>query len=437
LSEYRGSYSIPFDVDESILADLKNELEVNGVPSISKIGVGLTFARSLPYTNGNGLGITAKCIKNSLDTGRFSKFDFCHNQSEIMGTMISLKIYDDTDELIPEKPMRVFGLGALYRNRLNEYGIYPDDLPNWGTSQEVLFKDFDFWYKGKIVLKEDADSDWLLHVDEIIEGVPYYSDNSRVCIIAGGVDDDAHVDFNGNALTMNPADKESGILLAVAEHRYPIFDLGITQKNEKQIIKEGEIMAFKTFESENDYNAAIASIIAQAKADAKTELQPTIDKLNGDVNKLNGDLETAKASLIEKDTKITELDGKVLTAEASIVTEKTRADVAETKLQEQATAQLVSERKQSLASIGYPEDLVTKKADYLAKASKEDFDAFVEEVKVLFASASASATKQFEAKAEKLGLDKSAFASIGLTLDDNTNNQNQEEVNTEKKLTMF
>jgi hypothetical protein len=425
LSEYRGSYSIPFDVDESILIDLKNELEVNGIPSISKIGVGLTFARSLPYTNSNGLGITAKCIKNSLDTGRFSKFDFAHNQSDIMGTMISLKIYDDTEELIPEKPMRIFGLGALYRNRLNDYGIYPDDLPNWGTSQEVLFKDFDFWYKGKVVLKEDADSDWLLHVDEIIKGIPYYSENSRVCIIAGGIDDDAHVDFNGNALTMNPADKEAGILLAVAEHRYPIFDLGVIQKNEKQI-KEGEIMAFKTFETEADYNAAIASIIEKAKNDAKTELQPSIDKLTGD-------LQTANASLTEKDGKITEINGELETAKASIASEKERADSAETKLSEIATAQLVSERKQVLASIGYPEDLVTKKADYIAKSSKEEFDSFVEEVKVLFASAS----KTLQAKAEQLGITKEAFASIGLTLDEQSNEQHQEDNKSATKLTMF
>jgi cell wall-associated NlpC family hydrolase len=434
LSEYRGSYSIPFDVDESILADLKNELEVNGIPSISKIGVGLTFARSLPYTNSNGLGITAKCIKNSLDTGRFSKFDFAHNQSEIMGTMISLKIYDDTEELIPEKPMRIFGLGALYRNRLNEYDIYPDDLPNWGTSQEVLFEDFDFWHKGKIVLQENADSDWLLHVDEIVKGIPYYSDNSRVCLIAGGIDDDAHVDFNGNALTMNPADKESGILLAVAEHRYPIFDLGITQKNEKQTIKEGETMAFKTFETESEYNAAIASAvnsavtaaIATAKQEAKTELQPTIDKLQTD-------LQTAQASLAEKDTLITESTEKLKSAEASVVSEKTRADAAETKLQEQATAQLISERKQILASIGYPEDLVTKKVDYLGKASKEDFDGFVDEVKVLFASAS----KTLQAKAEQLGITKEAFASINLTGEDNSGSDTKDEIKTEKKLTMF
>lgn len=351
MPEYRSNFNIPFDVDESILIDLKKDLEANGIPSISKVGVGLTLMRSLPYVNGNGMCMTAKCIKNSLNSGRFSQFNFLHERGIAVGTMIGLKVYDDTEELIPKIPMRVFGLGALYRDRLEDLNILPNELPQWGTSVEVLFKDFDFWHKGKIVLKEEAPSEWLTYVNEIADGIPYMWENSRVCIIAGGVDDDAVVEFVGNALTMNPADKEAGILLAVAARRFPIFDLEM--KNEQ---KGDDLMPFKTFETEADWNAIVASI----KKEYKKELK---------FDEVMEELQTVKASLQEKDNQLSEA--------------LERAEKAEGELQKQAIAALVAERKQILASKNYPEDRIAKKEDWLAKASQEEFNAFIEEIEAL------------------------------------------------------
>jgi predicted metal-dependent hydrolase len=114
--------------------------------------------------------------------------------------------------------------------------------------------------------------------------------------------------------------------------------------------------------------------------------------------------------LTDKEKLIKETDEKLKTAEASLLIEKEAKEKAEGEIAKQAEAALISERKQVLTSINYPEDLVAKKADYLAKASKEDFESFVEEVKVLFASA----TKNIQAKAELAGY-KEIFASLNLT----------------------
>lgn len=398
---YTSVYGIPFEVDNEILLDLQNELERNGVPDKGKVGVALCFGRSLPYCNGNGHSITAKCIKNSIDTAKFSKFDFNHNQDDNIGNMIGLKIYDDTEDLIPKTPMRVFGYGVLYRTSLISHGIYPSDLPEYSTSLEVLFNDYDFYYRGQVIRKEEAPVEWVEHLDDMIEGIPYVVDNARVNLILGGIDEDAKVTFNGNSLlTVRPADEEAGILLAVAQLKRGIFDK-----------EEFNVMTY----TEEQLQEKVQEEVKKAEA----KMQVIIDKLDGD-------LKTVNASLLEKDKiiadvgeELAKVKGELETATASLATEKDRADKAEGELQKQAIATLITERKQVLAAKKYPEDRIAKKEEWLGKVSKEEFDEFLEEVDVLFASAQALVQKEFQAQASAKGLDLNFNLTGGGSQEDN------------------
>ncbi|NLE04744.1 MAG: hypothetical protein GX638_08090, partial [Crenarchaeota archaeon] len=220
---------------------------------------------------------------------------------------------------------------------------------------------------------------------EIAEGQAIYDKiGNRVGLLLGGIDGVVNFNRCGLIIWGEGADRLAETHLQVAH-----------KKN-----KEGDVMPFKIFETEADYNAAIASV--------KQEME----------NNFN---QTIVAS---KDQEIADWKAKAEDFETKYNAEKERADSAENKLQEQVTAALIAERKQALANVKYPEDRIEKKVEWLGKASKEEFDEFIEEVKALYASAS----KQLEAKASAMGLQ--GFASINLTGEQTTNENNKnEEIN--------
>lgn len=388
MTEYRSKYGIPFEIDAEILNDLKKELEVNGLPSITRVGVGLCFGRSLPYVNNNGHCFTAKCLKNSIDTAKFGRFDFNHEINNIFGSMIGLKFYDDTDELIPETPMRIFGYGALFRNRLREYGIKPEELPYYDTSLEVVVTDYDFYYKGQIIRKEDSPVEWIEKVDSMIEGIPFIWEDYRVNLVIGGIDDDAKVEFSGNALlTVKPADSEAGILLAVAKLKESIID------NE-----EGELFVELTEkELQQKIDEAVATAVASLKIDYDTKL-------------------------LEKDNLLKESDEKLKVAEASMVSEKEAKEKAEDELQKIAIAKLVNERKTALSAKSYNE-FDEEDEKFLATASDTEFNAFVKRIEKVAMAASSKVKTDLEAKASQFGLTKEAIASLQLTDEDDQNDK--------------
>lgn len=352
MAEYKSLFRVGFEVDDATIEEIKSFLYENGVPSISKIGVGFSYLRSLPYCNGNGHALTAKCIKNSMDSIRFSQFDFNHNPDDIIGSVIGCKIFNDTDELVPKTPMRLLGMGVLYRHRLRDHCIEPQDLINYATSFEIGFRDFDFWYKGQIVMREDAPSEWLLKLDDLVQGIPYYWEGERVCLILGGVDDDATVDFNANTLlTVEPGDNESGILVAVARKLNGVFD-----------IEEGGLEMTYTQEQLDEK-------VALAKKEAEASFSAKAAEYDEKVNELT--------------TKVAEMESKISELETALAAEKERADSAESKVLAMETEKLVNERKSALASKGYPEELIEQKLDFMAKASPEEFDGFVAEFEAI------------------------------------------------------
>jgi hypothetical protein len=389
VTEYRSKYGIPFEIDANILDDLRQELENNGLPSLTRVGVGVCFGRSLPYVNNNGHCFTAKCLKNSIDTAKFGRFDFNHETNNIFGSMIGLKTYDDTNDLIPETPMRVFGYGALLRDRLREYYINPDELPYYDTSLEVVVTDYDFYHKGQIIRKEDARVEWIEKVDDMIQGIPFVWENYRVNLIIGGVDDDAKVEFSGNALlTVKPADSEARVLLAVASLKQSIIDN-----------KEGELFVELT---EKQLQEKIDEAVANAKAEVKAEYE---------------------TKLTEKDTLLKESSDKLQIAESSLATEKEAKEKAQDELQKIAVAKLVSDRKTALAAKNYTE-FDEEDEKFLATASESDFNSFVKRIEKVAVAASTKVKTEFEAKASQFGLTKEAIASLQLT---------EEEDNKDKK----
>jgi hypothetical protein len=364
MAEYKSLFRVGFEVDDAVIDEIKAELYNNGVPSISKVGVGFSYLRSLPYSNHNGHCLSAKCIKNSIASLKFSQFDFNHDSEDIIGHIIGSRIFNDTDRLIPKTPLRLLGLGILYRNRLNDHYIKPQDLVDYATSFEIGFNDFDFWYKGEVILREDADSEWLLHLDDMVQGKAYYWQGERVCLILGGIDEDATVDFNANSLlTVEPGDEQAGILVAVAHKSNAIFE-----------IEGGSEMTY----TEEQLNEKIAV----AKQEVEDSYTSKASELESKVSGLEGELGELKTKLGETET--------------ALASEKERAESAEAKLAEMESEKLVSERKQVLASKGYPEEMIDDEKEFLGKASTEEFEQFV---------------TKFEALASKLKPAKTSTAS--------------------------
>lgn len=364
MAEYKSLFRVGFEVDEATVDEIKNYLYENGVPSIAKVGVGFSYLRSLPYINGNGHALTPKCIKNSLESMMFSQFDYNHNPEDIIGTIIGHKIFNDTDDLIPKTPMRLLGMGVLYRQRLNEHYINPQELIDYATSFDIGFNDFDFWHKGQIIMREDAPSEWMLKLDDLVQGKAYYWEGERVCLILGGADDDATVDFNANSLlTVEPGDKESGILVAVARKYNAIFDL-----------EGGSEMTY----TEEQLNEKVALAKKEVEESFTAKAAEYDEKLNG------------------YETKVREFETKVTDMETALAAEKERADNAEAKVTAMESEKLVGERKTVLAAKGYPEDMIEQEIGFMAKATAEEFDAFV---------------TKFEALASKLKATKTVTAS--------------------------
>lgn len=334
-----------------------------GVPSSSKLGVVFDIVHAFPMINGNGHGFTSDVLKRSAMSFLNSLIDINHDRNYIVGSIVKVDLIENDIS-----PLTVRLVGVLDKQILQDWGI--EDLLDEDWSMECLYNEY-LYSIGSKIFKPHEVPDIDKQFNDIADGKTVYDKvGNRIGLLLGGTD--GTVDFNRCGLIIwgEGADRLAETHLQVAN-----------KKNNNN--KEGEIMPFKQFETEADWNAAVASI----KEEYKTELK---------FDQLQNDLQTANASLT--------------TEKERADTEKVRADNAEAKLTEQATATLITERKQVLASKNYPADRLEAKAEWLGKASKEEFDSFVEEVDVLFATAN----KQMEAKAEKLGF-KEAFASINLT----------------------
>lgn len=335
--------------------DYKEFFASIGVPSPSKLGVVFDIVHSYPMLNGNFHGFSADVLRNSYKTFINSPIDINHERGSICGTIVDAQLVENGNA-----PLTVRLVAVLYRDILKEWGI--EDLMNEDWSMECLFSNVLYVVGGKVYKPEDV-PEIDAQFNDLADGKPVFDNlGNRVGMLLGGSD---AVDFNGCGLIIwgSGADPLAETHLQVANN-----------KNQEGVNTE-------------------LNYTEEQMNEAKAELQKQIDKLTAD-------LESAQASLKEKDEALKN-------AEASLVAEKERADKAEAELKNQATAKLVDERKQVLASKNY--DVEEDDMSFLAEASQEDFDKFVKRIEKV----QASTVKTLQAKAQEMG--SQAFASLNLT----------------------
>jgi hypothetical protein len=364
-----------------------------GVPSPSKLGVVFDIIHAYPMFNGNAHGFVADVLKKSASSFLTSLIDINHDRSCVAGSIVKVDLIEND-----VSPLTVRLAAVLDKQILADWGI--ENLLNEDWSMECRYNNY-LYNIGSRIIQPSEVPDIDKQFKDIADGKPVYDKlGNRVCLLLGGSDET--IDFNRCGLIIwgEGADPLAQTHLQVASKLNS--QTNNDQTNNQNNKGSEPNMAFKEFETEADYNAAIASIVEKVKSDYKTELK---------FDELSNTLQTATATLTTKDTEITELTNKLKTAEASALSEKERADVAEGKLQAQAAASLIAERKQVLASKQYPEDRIVKKEEWLGKASVEEFNSFVEEVDALFATA----TKTLEAKASQLGYKEALGSLFNLT----------------------
>ena len=332
--------------------------------------------------------MSAKCVKNSLDSIVFSKFDFNHDTENVIGGVLGSKIYNDTDELIPKTPMRLLGYGFLYEDRLKDNWVDVESLTDYPTSFHIEFKDYDFWYKNKVVEKEKAPEEWIMNVKDMIKGCPYYWEGERVNLILGGIDEKAKVTFFANSLlTVQPGDNECGILLAAtANKKVALF----ANKN------KGVDKMEKTY-TDAEVTLKVQTAIASKEEEVKKVFEPK--------------LEEVKANLAAKDEEINTLKAENEDLKAKYATAS-----------ETIAGYVVKERKAALAAKGYPEDMLEKKEDFLKTASEEDFNGFVEEFEALATALKPNKTATASKKEE-------GFNFFNLTVDNDSGEEGEDNVN--------
>lgn len=208
----KSSYLLTSE-DEEAIKQMQTEMEAEGLPTASKIGIGFLLFRSFPFYNKNYHAITKETIFNSISSSINPKINFNHVKNDILGNIIKFKIYNNADV------MRVYGYGTIDRDALAIKGISPNELPNLASSIETKFNNWDYFIPAldnKIVLREDI-PELDDKIDDLIEGKPVFYRGYRVGLLWGGVV--GKVDISGHSILQDfePADCESGVLMAVAK----------------------------------------------------------------------------------------------------------------------------------------------------------------------------------------------------------------------------
>jgi hypothetical protein len=361
------------------------------------------------------VGIRPEVLEASYKSIVHTLGDLNHKRNIVLGSAIRSDLIKNENEPIIMRICAVF-----WKDRLQDYEIDSISQQN-GFSMEALFTDWEFLINDQIYTRQEKPDITEKQVDDLIfNGIPIYdSDGNRVVVLAGTLE--KPIEFSGFGVIIEdkkPADPESDVTyLEVANEKDKQNNEGVENK-----------LSFKVFETENDYNVAVATIVNQAKQ----ELQLTIEKLDSD-------LKTAQATIVEKDNLLKEKDAllkeneeKLKSTEATLIVEKEAKEKAEQELQKIAVATRFEARKTTLASKGIT--YRPEKEEFIKNSADELFNDWLADMEVI----ANAAAKTFETKAEKLGLTKEIIASVGLTLDDHQeNNKNQEKQNDKVKLTAF
>lgn len=352
-------------------------------PSAAKGALVMDVITSLPNFNGNGMAFTAATLRNSYQTMNLSPLDYEHRQEHILGSVVNTEVVDSGDFSI----LRTFAIA--WKARMKDWGI--EDLKSLKYSMECFYNDYDFYTKSRgIILKEDAPAEWSEEYASYDWSRPVIdlATGERVILLLGG--ENGVVEFVGIGVVKNPADKTSETLFAAAN-----------QNNEQG----GNPNMF----TQEDMDKALTELREQLQSEFDVKL-----------SEANVQFEQATASLNDSGVQLQELQAKLAEAEVKVTEFTEKAIAAEAELQKQATAKMVEDRKQVLASKNYPADLVATKEQFLAEASEEAFNAMVSEFEAIAANFKQAAASQRQPQQEFIpnitGGDKDSKLDIKLML---------------------
>ena len=333
-------------LNNDVTDDYKQFFADLGIPNGSKAGCVVDACRSLPFINDNWMAFTEKVLENSYQSFVNSFIDLEHDDSVILGNIVKSELVKSEGQ-----PTIVRICATMWKDIMDNW--YITDLMTEQWSMEAKTKSYAFIVNGNIVEWNNAPQKWKDSVKCWYEGTPVYDDfGNRIGLLLGGID--GTVDFSGLALLSwkSPADPLTKTNLMVASKT-----------------KEGGNMVNYTQEQLNE-------AVKVAKAEKDTEYTPKVQELDSQ-------LRTANASIAEKDTKITELETKLSETESKLQAEASRADIAEAEVAKRDNEKRFEDRKVVLASKNYPTELVDEEKEFIASASDEDFNKFVEKFEKL------------------------------------------------------
>ena len=276
------AYSLSYTTDLTLreVDEYKDILSQHGAPSMTKAGIVADVCHALPVINDNWFGFTEQTLRNSYRTYTSSYIDYGHVHEEILG-------YVAKAELVEETPLTLRIIGVLWKKRLDDYWV--TDLEGLKWSIECLYNNYCFWTKNKGLIPPDkAPLEWIENKIQWEEGVPVYDENGdRVALILGG--ENGEIEFHGLAITWNPADPEVKTQLKVASKK--------GGNNGMQYTKEQ---------------------LDEAVANAKSEMQKSMDELRHKLNEATASAETKRSEADELQVKVNQLETKISELEGEI-----------------------------------------------------------------------------------------------------------------------
>jgi len=211
-------------IDRPIIQRMEREIIDKGLVTSSKLAVGFMMLRTWPNYNSNFASITKETLQNALSLNVMPKINIDHQPETMIGYIGKMQLVND----------RLYGVGIIDRPMLEYFDILPEDLPNYGTSVEVRFKNWDYFCNGRIYKRKDY-PELESKVQDILDGEIVTSPKipRRVGILWGGINGQAEINSHSILLNSISADKESSCLLAVAERQINFYQLAVEFAEER------------------------------------------------------------------------------------------------------------------------------------------------------------------------------------------------------------
>lgn len=321
---------------------------------------------------------------NARSTPINKKFNYMHNEKDIIGHITSAKVLDSESNIIKDDT-KIEDLPNFFEISVGSvmYSIWEDEAlqerantlmseiaeGKWFVSMEVMFANFDYALtKGneQIVIPRNNESSFLTKHLRVYGGAGEY-DNWKI----GRILKDMF--FSGKGLVNNPANKRSLITS---------FNFN-GAKASTSIFNKVEIMSVE----QKDYEKAVAELGATKKElESVTQLKTSLED---QVNSLKGDLDSSKALVKDLQVKLEE-------AKADSNKKDEKISEVSKALKEIMEKAKISERVSMLVDAGVDKVKAEEISVKFAKASDEMFEEVVSLHKVKKVESTKEKTKELD-----------------------------------------